>query len=144
MDVESSNNTESGAVTNSIDVEADTSTPSTVKTLHLASASDVGTDTCQKLQSEQPAAQEIFDHTTKTPTDYSNSQYIENIQGVKPKRRMQGEMITIRLFISSTFVDTHGERDVLIRKVSIVKHYFAHFRSLITEIRNWKHSHQRK
>ena len=26
-------------------------------------------------------------------------------------------MTTIRLFISSTFVDTHGERDALIRKV---------------------------
>eukprot|EP00050_Salpingoeca_kvevrii_P011196 m.13501 g.13501 ORF g.13501 m.13501 type:complete len:1959 (+) comp3308_c0_seq1:33-5909(+) len=36
---------------------------------------------------------------------------------VVPKQRLRGELVTIRLFISSTFVDTHGERDILIKKV---------------------------
>lgn len=36
---------------------------------------------------------------------------------VQPKARTRGELVTIRLFVSSTFVDTHGERDILIKKV---------------------------
>jgi hypothetical protein len=36
---------------------------------------------------------------------------------VTPVKRRRGELVTIRLFISSTFVDTHGERDALIKQV---------------------------
>eukprot|EP00051_Salpingoeca_urceolata_P011054 m.135968 g.135968 ORF g.135968 m.135968 type:complete len:1880 (+) comp16965_c1_seq4:890-6529(+) len=36
---------------------------------------------------------------------------------VTPKDRLRGEPKTIRLFLSSTFVDTHGERDMIVKKV---------------------------
>eukprot|EP00045_Choanoeca_perplexa_P017800 m.267119 g.267119 ORF g.267119 m.267119 type:complete len:1900 (+) comp17636_c0_seq2:61-5760(+) len=38
-------------------------------------------------------------------------------ENVTVKPRLRGQLVTIRLFISSTFVDTHSERDTLIRKV---------------------------
>ncbi|EGD73562.1 hypothetical protein PTSG_05269 [Salpingoeca rosetta] len=75
-----------------------------------APPSTSSTTTAAAAAVEEPPAVEPF-------PDYSQSKLIEKMEGVTPKTRLQGEMTTIRLFISSTFVDTHGERDVLIRKV---------------------------
>ena len=56
-------------------------------------------------------------HRTCLKTILRESQQSHTSEKQPPKQLSPSEWVEVRLFISSTFIDTHSERDVLIKKV---------------------------